>query len=121
MKTGVIEIENMEFYAHHGCYKEEQVVGNVFRVSFRMEVDMEKAVLSDQVSDSVNYLDVYETIREQMAVTSHILEHVAHRILEAVKERFPALLSASVKVSKMNPPLGGQAESVSVSMCYVND
>lgn len=119
MVKGIIEIENMEFYAFHGCYREEQAVGNVFQVCFRMEVDAGTASRTDNVADTVSYLDVYEVIREQMEIPSHVLEHVARRILDAVAERFPGVLAARVKVSKMAPPLGGRVEKVSVSLDYI--
>ena len=116
MKKAIITLNNMEFYAFHGCYREEQVVGNRFRVDLSLSVDAGKAAASDQVADTVNYLEVYQCVRGQMAVKSHILENVADRILRTVKERFPAVLSAKVRVAKMAPPLGGQVESVSVEM-----
>ena len=108
MSLTVIELENMEFQAFHGCYPLEQVVGNRFLVSLAAE--------SDDVADTINYLHVYETVREQMAVKSHILEHVARRIIDAIYRRFPPTRRVRVKVSKMAPPLGGKIERVSVSL-----
>lgn len=116
MKTAVITLENMEFYAFHGCYREEQVVGNRFRVDLSIEVDVTQASSSDSVSDTVNYLEVYRCIRAGMMVKSHILEHLATRLLDALKSDFPEIVHARIKVSKMAPPLGGQVESVSVEM-----
>ncbi|HIS34331.1 MAG TPA: dihydroneopterin aldolase [Candidatus Avirikenella pullistercoris] len=121
MKKGVIEIENMEFYAYHGCYKEEKVVGNRFIVYMKLETDVEKASVSDDVKDTVSYLEVYQVVKEQMEIGSNILEHVARRILSAVVDKFPQIDYALVKISKMNPPLGGQIERVSVTMDCVNN
>jgi len=116
MKTAVITLENMEFYAFHGCYKEEQIVGNRFRVDLSITVDVTTASASDSITDTVSYLDVYLCVREQMMQKSHILEHVASRIIKALKTRFPGIISIRAKVYKMAPPLGGQVESVSVEM-----
>ena len=110
MSLTVIELENMEFQAFHGCYPLEQVVGNRFLVNVTIEADLSLAAESDDVADTINYLHVYETVREQMAVKSHILEHVARRIIDAIYRR------VRVKVSKMAPPLGGKIERVSVSL-----
>lgn len=118
MRKGIIEIENMEFYAFHGCYREEQLVGNRFMVDLTLETDIEAAAESDNVGDTVNYLEVYQAVRSQMEVRSDILEHVGYRILEEIKKRFPKVLSAKVKVSKCNPPLGGMIERVSVSQSF---
>ena len=116
MKKAVINLDNMEFYAFHGCYKEEQMVGNRFRVDLSLTFDAQTASSTDSVEDTVDYLEVYQCVRKEMMKKSHILEHVAARILRAVTERFPGILSAHVRVAKMAPPLGGQVESVSVEM-----
>lgn len=114
MKQTYIELENMEFYAFHGHYEEEQRVGNRFRVDLRYEVDSRAASASDDLSTTVSYLDVYECVREQMGVKSHLLEHLSQRIVRALRERFPGIGELRLKVSKMAPPLGGQVEKVSL-------
>ena len=111
-----ITIENMEFYAFHGCFKEEQAIGTRFRVSLRLKVDTSRAQQSDNIADTVNYLEVYQVVKREMMVPSHLLEHVARRIGVAVQGAFPSVESLWVKVSKLNPPLGGQMESVSVEV-----
>ncbi len=112
----VIELEGLEFYAYHGCFKEEQVVGNKFIVNVRMDYDAAKPAQSDFIGDTVNYQRAYELIKEQMIITSHLLEHVAQRILDTLYTNFPQITFASVKVSKMNPPMGGQIKCSSLTM-----
>ena len=112
--TGTIEIENMEFYAFHGCYDTEKRVGNRFLVSLWLNADLDRPAAGDRVADTINYLDVYETVAAEMAVVSNILEHVAARIVEAVYARFPQLGKVTVKVSKLSPPLGGPVAKASV-------
>lgn len=117
MKKGVIEIEGMEFYAFHGCYREEQIVGNRFLVDLTFETDIMAATESDSIEDTVSYLEVYELVEREMKITSHILEHVAQRIIDGVMERFyPQITHIKVKVSKCNPPLGGNIKKVSVTL-----
>ncbi|MFB6343955.1 dihydroneopterin aldolase [Saccharicrinis sp. FJH2] len=113
---GIIELENMEFFAFHGCFREEQVVGNSFMVNVRMEGDFSVPAESDNIADAVNYQIIFNLVKEQMSVTSHLLEHVAKRILDAIYAKYPDLVKASVKVSKVNPPLGGQTQQVSVTL-----
>lgn len=111
---GTIELENMEFYAFHGCYKEEQVVGNKFIVNLTMVADCSKAAATDNVADSANYLTAYQIVKEQMEIKSHLLENVADRILTSLAKKMTNLVSAKVKISKINPPLGGKVGSASV-------
>lgn len=113
---GLIRIEQMEFYSFHGCFAEERIVGNRFIVDVEMETDMTKACETDRIDDALNYQTAYDLIREEMKTNSYLLEHIAKRILDALFNNFPQLQRASVKVSKMNPPMGGKIRSVSVEI-----
>jgi 7,8-dihydroneopterin aldolase/epimerase/oxygenase len=111
---GKIQMEDMEFFAFHGCYAEEKVVGNKFRVQLTLETDMEKPAVSDNIKDALNYQAVYHVVKEEMEITSNLLENVSKRILNHLFDSFPQLKSAKIKVSKMNPPIGGKMKCVSV-------
>ncbi len=113
---GIIRIENMKFYAYHGCFEEEQTIGTRFMVNVTLNTDTRKAQRTDNIEDTVNYLSVYQVVKTEMLKPSHLLEHVAERIGSAVLEQFPAVDSMIVRVSKMNPPLGGQMDCVSVEI-----
>lgn len=114
--TGKIELLDMEFFAHHGCFEDERLIGNRFIVNLTMEADLTVPAASDNIEDAVNYQAVYGIVKREMAVSSHLLEHVARRILESVKKEFPAVISATVKIDKLNPPIGGQLYASSVTM-----
>ena len=111
---GLIQIENMEFYAFHGHFKEERIVGNKFLVDLTIETDMSNATESDNLKDAVNYQRVYEIVKQQMGLKSHLLEHIAKRILDSIYAEMNGIQKVTVKVSKMNPPMGGKIGSVSV-------
>jgi len=113
---GVIEIEGMEFYARHGYYAAEQKIGARFLVNIRIETDCSKAAMSDNLDDALNYQKVYNIVKNEMCIVSKLLEHVAQRILNHLKKQFPEIRKATVKISKMNPPMGGPIEKVSVSL-----
>ncbi len=111
-----IELEDMAFYAYHGCHKQEQEQGNRFLLSLRIEGDFSTPAASDNIEDALNYQYVYQLIKKEMEQVSHLLEHICKRILDALYHEFPQIQKASIKVSKMNPPLGGPVNRVSVSM-----
>ncbi|MEI6142536.1 MAG: dihydroneopterin aldolase [Mariniphaga sp.] len=113
---GVIEIEGMEFFAYHGHYAVEQVVGNRFIVNLTLGTDCEKAAESDNLEDALNYQIVYEVVSEEMNIKSRLLEHVAGRILDRLYGKFGELTHAKIKISKLNPPMGGQIDRVSVTL-----
>ncbi len=112
----IIEIEGMEFYAYHGHYKEEQIVGNRFLVDLKIETDCTAAAQSDNIEDAVNYQTAYKIVKEKMKTKSNLLEHIASGILDALYENLPGIEKLTVKLSKMNPPMGGKIEKVSITM-----
>ena len=111
---GLIQIENMEFYSFHGHFKEEQIVGNKFIVDLTIETDMQIPAESDNLRDAVDYQRLYQIIKLQMEKKSHLLEHIAGRIIDAIYSEMTGIQKITVKVSKMNPPMGGKIGSVSV-------
>jgi 7,8-dihydroneopterin aldolase/epimerase/oxygenase len=113
---GLIEIEGIEFYSYHGHFKEEQIVGSRFLVNIAIETDLEKASKSDKLADTINYQSVYQLIKEEMETNSRLLEHVAGRIIDRTYLTFTNLIKVRVKVSKINPTMGGQIEKVSVTI-----
>ncbi len=113
---GTISVEGMEFYAYHGCFEEEQVIGTRFNVDLFLETETGNAEKSDALSDTVNYQVVYRLVAEEMAVKSKLLEHVARRILDRIAKEFPQVTAMRVKVSKLNPPLGGKIDRVCVEL-----
>jgi len=117
---GQIRLNGMEFYAYHGCHSEERLTGNHFLVDITMDTDMEAASESDDLRDALNYAEAYELVKQEMAVGSHLLEHVSSRILERLFERFPQLERAEARVTKLNPPVEGRVQSVSVSQHQIS-
>lgn len=113
---GNIEIEGMEFYAYHGHFPVEKIVGNRFIVDLTLSADCTQAAKSDDLRDALNYQEVYLVVKEEMQIASHLLEHVAGRILKRLYREFESLEKAKVKISKLNPPLGGEINKVSVTL-----
>ena len=113
----VIELLDMRFWAHHGCFDEEQQTGTHFSVDLSIEApSVHKAVHSDRLEDTLNYQSVYDLVKQEMSQPSHLLEHVAGRILHRLKSEFPATGKIKVSISKWNPPLGGQVGASRVVM-----
>jgi dihydroneopterin aldolase len=111
-----IKIEGMQFYAYHGCFPEERVIGTYFKVDCSLEVDILPAAQTDDLEKTINYQEVYTLIATEMEQSSALLENVAYRILKSLHLHFPMLKKGWVSVQKMNPPLGGKIEKVSVEM-----
>jgi dihydroneopterin aldolase len=114
---GRIIIEEMEFYAFHGHYREEQIVGNRFLVDLEIDGDFSRPAATDQLEDAINYQMAYRLIKEEMKrKKSNLLENIAKRMLDALFENLPGIETATVRIRKMNPPMGGPIKSVSVTL-----
>ena len=104
-----MELLDMRFYAHHGCFEEERTIGTRFSVDVQMDApELLTAAISDNLEDTINYQEVYHIVAHEMQQSSHLLEHVAGRMVKALKTRFPTTGKIKVSISKLNPPLGGE-------------
>lgn len=111
---GKVKVENIRVYGHHGCLKEETAIGSEYRVDVSIEADLSKPSLSDRLSETVDYVHINRIVVEEMKVPSKLLENVAMRILKRVLEELQMVQEATVSVSKINPPIGGDVEMVTV-------
>jgi len=113
---GIIKVQNIRVYAYHGCLVEEGKIGSDYRVDVKVKADLSKSAKTDELSDTVDYVHLNKIVKEEMAIRSKLLEHVADRILDRILEEIPMVKIANVSVSKINPPIGGNVESVAVKM-----
>lgn len=113
MKTEIC-LNGLFFYAHHGHNKHEEENGSRFRVDLTVSLSLDEAIRSDDLADTLNYQKLYDIIKHEMAQRSKLIEHLAGRIFRAVKSRFPETRIEELKVTKMEPPLKGPVEAVSI-------
>ena len=111
---GQLVLQNMEFYAHHGHFEEERIIGGRFTVDLVIDTDISKASETDDLGDAVDYSKIYEVVRAEMSRPSHLLEHLAKRIVDAVFPVSGNISRVTVTVSKLNPAIGGNMGKFSV-------
>jgi len=104
----------MQFYAFHGVYEQERKVGNTYFVDLKLGADLDKVCKSDELKDTINYASIFDKVKEAMASPSKLIEHLAENICQSIKTNFPQIQTIEIKVTKINPPLIGQLDSVSV-------
>ncbi|MFD2542931.1 dihydroneopterin aldolase [Lacinutrix gracilariae] len=113
---GIIKVENIRVFAHHGCLTEETKIGSDYRVDIKVKADLQKSASTDNLKDTVDYVFLNRVIREEMAKPSQLLETVAKRILTRVFNEDKLITVATVAVSKINPPIGGDVEMVTIEI-----
>lgn len=111
---GTIKLNNIRVYAWHGCLTEESIIGSDYRVDLKIKTDLLKPSQSDQLTETVDYVHLNSVVKDEMCIRSNLLEHVAKRIMNRIFKEIPSVQSVKVSVSKINPPINGDVESVSV-------
>lgn len=113
---GKISLEGLEFHAFHGVYPHERESGNWFEVDLSVETDIAEGTIRDDLAKTVNYEVLYQLVKEEMEKPSKLLETVAEKIVERLLVEITEALQVEVKISKINPPIGGKCKKASVSL-----
>lgn len=117
MPMDQIVIQNMAFHGYHGVLPEESVTGNRFLVSVWMTLDLHQAGESDDVEHTVNYAQVYETVRFIVeGPRKQLIEALAESIASRLLQQFPRIHAISVEVGKPTAPIPGIFDGVSVKI-----
>jgi dihydroneopterin aldolase len=111
---GVIHVSGIQVYAYHGCLEEEGILGGNYIVDVRIETDFEEAALKDDLTKTVDYVDVYKIVKQQMSMRSKLIEHAADRIASELLQQISRIEKVHVKITKLNPPVNGDLPGVAV-------
>ena len=113
---GTIKLQNIRTYSFHGCLEEEAKIGSDYRVDLEIKTDLRKSAVSDDLNDTVDYVLLNRIVVEEMAIRAKLLEHVAKRIIDRVLKELKMVSKIEVEVTKLNPPIGGDVEGVTIIM-----
>lgn len=110
-----IRLDGLRFYAYHGVLEQERLVGGHYTVDLVLTLgDCSAAIDDDDLSGTVNYAEVYEAVRKEMAQPSALLEHVAGRILRRILTDFSRVVTARITLRKDTPPMGADCDGCAV-------
>lgn len=121
LNESFIYINGLRFHAFHGVMPQERLTGNDYSVDIRVGYDVSKAMVSDDVDDTVNYADIKKITDQEMSVPSKLVERVAYRIADRISRRYPSVSSIDIKVTKLNPPFGADCKGAGVELHLIND
>lgn len=119
-KSTKIFLRQVRFHAYHGVLEQERRVGNDYAINVVAECDFAHAMQTDELEDTVNYADIYRVVKEEMAIPSKLLEHVAGKIGERLFNEFPSLQTLDISIMKVNPPFGADCEGAGVEVHLMN-
>ncbi|CAN5286186.1 dihydroneopterin aldolase [soil metagenome] len=113
---GIIKVNGIRLRAYHGCLPEEGIIGGEYVVDVLIETDFSKAAKSDELIDTIDYCVVFDCVKEEMAIRSKLIEHVAQRIVNSLRIRYSSVKKFEVTVIKIVPPMNGAVDNVSVTV-----
>ena len=116
IKMGTIKLQNIRTFSYHGCLIEESKIGSDYRIDLEVKTDLRKSSQTDDLKDTVDYVFLNQIVKYEMAIRSNLLEHVAHRIITRIFKEIPSVSRIHLSVSKINPPIGGDVEAVTIEM-----
>ena len=109
-----ISVLGIRVYAYHGCLPEETKIGSDYEVNVVVDFDIKQSSESDKLQHTVDYVSINAIVKQEMARSSKLLEHVVARILNKIIEMHPMISSVEVGVAKKNPPINGDVREVVV-------
>lgn len=121
LMSSKIYLRNVRFHAFHGVLPQEGIVGNDYLVNLVLDYDFSSAMKTDNLEGTLNYAEVYQKVREEMAVPSKLLEHVAGRIVHRLFSDFPEIQKLQLSITKVNPPMGADSDGAGVEVVLTND
>jgi len=113
---GIIKVENIRVYSNHGCLEEEAKIGSDYVADVKVKADLLKSAKSDKLADTVDYVMINKIVTQEVLKRSELLEAVVYRILQRLLKEIPSIEEATVALSKLNPPIGGDVEKVTIEM-----
>ena len=114
-----IRLEGLKIYAYHGVLPQENLVGAYYYIDLKLKTNFTHAAETDELEGTVSYADIFAVVKEEMAITSKLLEHVCQRIASRIFNDFPTIEAIEIRLSKENPPMGASAKSIGVEAHYV--
>jgi dihydroneopterin aldolase len=109
-----VHLHNLKFNAKHGLYKEETILGNEFVIHISI-TQLEVKENITELNDTINYVQVYELVANQMKQATPLLETLAQDICKLILHHFYLADIVQIKVEKISPPISTYIGSVAVS------
>lgn len=116
MKT-VLFIDNLEVFANHGLFEEENKLGQKFIFDIECELNYKKAMFSDEMTDSISYADIVEVVVKTATTnTFNLLERLAGEILKNIFTEFSQIENINLKINKPGAPIKYHFEKCGVEV-----
>jgi dihydroneopterin aldolase len=100
-KLGEIIVENIQGLCKLGIYESERIRGQAVIIDLIVTTDMSKANYSDEMNDSLSYVDISLCVQDVCKAKEYnLIEHLSQCIVDDLFEKFPLILAIEAKVHK---------------------
>jgi 7,8-dihydroneopterin aldolase/epimerase/oxygenase len=114
----IVALHGAEFFARHGFYPEEQILGGRFLVDVSVGFTPAGDLNEDNLANTVNYERLYDIVCLHMQEPKKLIETLAQAIVDEIKEQYPYIETATIIIKKLDPPMKGRVAHSSVSVTY---
>jgi 7,8-dihydroneopterin aldolase/epimerase/oxygenase len=112
-----INITGIKAFGYHGVLPHEAIEGQEFIVDLLINLDLQAASRSDELTDTVNYADLAQIVHENIVGERvQLIERLAGRIADEIKAAYRQILSISVTVHKPHAPVTLDFTDISVTI-----
>ena len=118
---GTVKVENLKIFAYHGCMTEEEVIGSDYVVNITARCGLSEKAFSDEITETVDYVNLARIAKREMSLRSKLLETVAKRISSSCLKEVPLIENVFVSISKICPPINADVEAVTVEICETRE
>ena len=113
---GTIRLKNMVFYGYHGTAEEEKELGGRFEVDLDLKTKLHKAIETDNIEDTINYVEIYQLVKRIVTENRfHLIEALAGKIVQEIFSNYE-LDEVTIRLRKPNVPLHGVLDTVEVEI-----
>jgi dihydroneopterin aldolase len=109
-----IKLKQLRFFAHHGLYEEERKVSNEFTVDLEVSFEPKTAAIT-KMSETINYIKLYELIKKSMLRPTDLIETIAMEITNNIHQQYPQVKKVSITIAKKYPPVINFSGNVAVN------
>ncbi|MGK5094134.1 dihydroneopterin aldolase [Deltaproteobacteria bacterium TL4] len=114
-------LSNMIIFGYHGALAEENALGQRFEIDFEFKYYGDSAIATDQLQDTISYVDIYHLVCDTVAHQQYkLLETLGNAIIQKVIHQYPEILETQIRIRKPAVPLPGVLDHVEVELSWTS-
>ena len=110
-----VELRDLRLLAYHGLNEGEEKVGNSYLINLVVSYD-DGFTQFDSIKSTINYVELYEIVRQRMQIPSALLEKLCESIVGKIKHQYPFVTEITLSVYKLQAPIEGMEGKVGVTV-----